>query len=224
VGGGSEEARPPGRGSMSGHPNTPPAGSAAGGGPVGVVLAGGASRRLGRDKATLVVGGETLAARTAARLAAAGVAEVVVADAGRRLVAGLPSLADGPGAGPAAGILGAAAARPGQALLVLACDLPDVPASLLAHLTRIAGADWVVPAGPAGLEPLCALYRPRALEALAARVAAGRFALHPLAADPGLAVHVLGPDALAAWGDPERTFANLNRPEDLERFLATVNS
>lgn len=224
MGGGSEEARPPGRGSVSGHPSTRPNGAGAPGGPVGVVLAGGASRRLGQDKATLEVAGETLVARAASRLAAAGVAEVVVADAGRRLVAGLPSLAEGPGAGPAAGILGAAAARPGRPLLVLACDLPAVPAELLAHLTGIEGADWVVPEGPAGLEPLCALYRPRALESLAARVTAGRFALHPLAADPGLAVRVLAPAELAAWGDPERTFANLNRPEDLERFLAALET
>ncbi|MGH9361785.1 MAG: NTP transferase domain-containing protein, partial [Thermoanaerobaculia bacterium] len=38
-------------------------------GVLGVVLAGGASRRLGRDKARLAAGGETLAARAAAKLA-----------------------------------------------------------------------------------------------------------------------------------------------------------
>ena len=183
--------------------------------PVGVVLAGGASRRMGRDKAvlTLAPGGETLAAGAARRLAAV-CAEVVVADRGRGTVPGLLSLADGPGHGPAAGLLGAARVRPGRPLLVLACDLPAVPIALLAHL-RDAAADWVVPRWPGGLEPLCALWGPRALAALAERVARGLYALHPLAGDDRLAVRFLDGEALAAFGRPEEIFWNVNAPEDL---------
>src|SRR5262245_23173248 len=86
--------------------------------PVGVILAGGASTRMGRDKALLEIEGETLLARAARRLGEV-CEEVLVADAGR--FGGIP---DGPGRGPAAGLLGAARARPGRALLVLAVDLP----------------------------------------------------------------------------------------------------
>ncbi|HLY78444.1 MAG TPA: NTP transferase domain-containing protein, partial [Caulobacteraceae bacterium] len=109
--------------------------SAAAPGMVGVVLAGGASRRMGRDKAALAVDGETLAARAARRLL--GVCpRVAIADGGRGLVPGLPCLPDAPGAGPAAGILGAARAWPGHSLLVLACDLPRVSEALLRELVR----------------------------------------------------------------------------------------
>ena len=184
-------------------------------GGVGLVLAGGESRRLGRDKARL--DGAALPRLAAERLAAV-CSEVAVADRGRELVPGRPSLADAAGRGPAAGILGGAAAYPGRPLLVLACDLPGVPAGLLAELARSAGCDWAVPRWAGGLEPLCALYGPAALEALAARVAAGRFALHGLAGEGGLAIRYLEGEELRRFGDPGEIFLNLNTPDDLESW------
>ena len=183
------------------------------GAPVGVVLAGGASRRMGRDKALLVVEGESLA-RSAARRLAAVCPEVVLADAGRTLLPGLRSVPDGPGRGPAAGILGAATACPGRPLLVLACDLPRVPVPLLADIAQGTRADWVVPRRESGLEPLCSLYGPRALAALAARVERGLFAVHELA-EEDLAIRWLEEAELAVFGRPEEIFLNVNRPEDL---------
>jgi len=182
--------------------------------PVGLVLAGGESRRLGSDKARLE--GAALPLGAAERLAAV-CAEVAVADRGRELVPGRRSLADGAGRGPAAGILGGAAAFPGRPLLVLACDLPRVPAGLLAELATET-VDWQVPRWEGGLEPLCALYGPAALAALAARVEEGRFSLHDLAAGADLAVKYLEGEALRRFGDPQEIFFNLNTPGDLERW------
>lgn len=186
--------------------------------PTGVVLAGGRSRRMGEDKARLVAGGETLAAGAARRLAAV-CGEVVVADGGRGLLPDLASVADGPGAGPAAGILGAAAARPDRALLVLACDLPAVPEALLAVLAEPArGADWALPRWQGRLEPLCALYGPAALAALSRQVAGGELAPHRLGGAPELAIRYLEGEALARFGDPRRLFSNLNTRRDLAAF------
>jgi len=185
---------------------------------IGTVLAGGASSRMGRDKAGLELGGETLAAAAARRLAAV-CPEVVIADRGRQLVPGLPSLPDGPGRGPAAGLLGVARAHPGRPLLALACDLPHVPVPLLAEFARIfetGGADWVVPRWRRGLEPLCALWGPRALSSLEERTARGIYTLWSLAEDEELAVHWLEGDRLAAFGSPEEMFFNVNTPEELE--------
>jgi molybdenum cofactor guanylyltransferase len=194
---------------------------------LGVVLAGGASLRMGRDKAALEVGGETLAAGAARRLGEV-CAEVVVADCGKGVVPGFLSLADGPGGGPAAGLLGAAAARPGRPQLVLACDLPNVPSGLLASLIGLAGsgdgADWIVPRWAGGLEPLCAWWGPRALTALASRAGRGDYSLHSLAAEPGLAVRFLGPEELAPFGPPEEIFRNLNAPGDLAAYESRAPS
>jgi molybdopterin-guanine dinucleotide biosynthesis protein A len=184
---------------------------------LGIVLAGGASRRMGRDKAAIELGGETLAASAARRLAAV-CPEVALADGGRNLVPGLPSLPDGPGRGPAAGLLGAARAFPGRPLLALACDLPHVPVALLGELVRQAGEiDWALPRWQGGAEPLCALWGPRALAALEARVARGVYALWSLAEEEDLAVRWLEGDLLARFGPPGEMFLNLNTPEELDR-------
>lgn len=183
---------------------------------VGVALAGGESRRMGRDKAALRWSGSTLLEQTVERLRAV-FPEVVVADRGRGLAAGGVSVDDGPGGGPAAGILGAAAARPGRDLLVLACDLPRVPSALLGAIAAIPDGDWGVPAWgePERLEPLCALYRPPALAALAERVGRGFWAVHRLIEVPGLAVRRVGREILEAYGRPEEMFLNVNTPDDL---------
>jgi molybdopterin-guanine dinucleotide biosynthesis protein A len=194
--------------------------------PVGIVLAGGASSRMGRDKARLTLpgapAGSTLPTLAARRLAEV-CAEVAVADGGRGLLPGLPALADGPGRGPAAGILGAAAAYPGRRLLVLACDLPQVPVPLLVELARPMVADWSVPRWQGGVEPLCALYGPAALAALGRRVERGLLALHRLA-EEALAVRVLEGDELARFGAPAEMFLNLNSPQDWERYVAAVTA
>lgn len=176
---------------------------------------------MGRDKATVELAGITLARRGAERLAEV-CSVVVVADAGRGVLPGFPSLPDAPAGGrvgPAGGLLGAARACPGRTLLALACDLPGVPVALLATLARRPAADLVIPRSPRGLEPLVARYTPAALAALARRVAAGDASLHGLLGEPGLEIEIIAGAALAAHGDPRAMFANLNTPQDLERLV-----
>ncbi len=185
---------------------------------VGVALAGGKSRRMGRDKARLRLGGASLVEHTAARLREV-TTDVLVADRGRELVPGYRSITDGPGGGPAAGILGAAGLRPGCDLLVLACDLPRVPAALLRRLASPGREDACVPRWRRGIEPLCALYRPAALAVIAAEVHAGRFALHSMLRSASLDVRYLEGRDLETFGAPEGLFSNLNTPEDLARAM-----
>lgn len=118
----------------------------------GVVLCGGASRRMGTDKSLLAVDGRPMAGRVAAALAAAGAQHVVaVGGHGRALTSeGLDWLADDwPGEGPLGGIVTALrAAGTAPTVVVLACDLvaPDPAAvtRLVAH-GHETGADVVVP-------------------------------------------------------------------------------
>jgi molybdopterin-guanine dinucleotide biosynthesis protein A len=169
---------------------------------------------MGWDKATIEFQGETLVCR-ACRLLGEICQEVVVADAGRGLVSA--SIADGPGKGPAAGILGAARVFPEQPLLVLAVDIPRIPTALLEEIAG-SSADLAIPRWAGRLEPLCALYRPAALAELAVRVGAGRFDLHTLPETPGLIVRYLEEQEIRRFGAPEDIFLNLNRPQDLARL------
>ncbi len=186
---------------------------------------------MGRDKSRLRLGGTSLVERAIACLREVA-GEVLVADRGytasertaseytasEYTASECRSIPDGPGAGPAAGILGAAVARPDHDLLVLACDLPEVPMALLRHLADPIEEDVHLPRWSRGIEPLCALYRPAVLAHMSAEVQAGRLALHAMLRQQRLKVRYLEGRRLDAFGPPERLFLNLNTPEDLEQL------
>lgn len=172
---------------------------------------------MGRDKAKLRLGEVSLLERAIASLRAV-TDEVLVADRGLGTTTpGCRSIPDGPGAGPVAGILGAAIACPGQDLLILACDLPRVPVTLLRHLAVPIEEDAYVPRWSRGPEPLCALYRPAGLATMSLEVQAGHLALYAMLRKR-LSVRYLEGDHLSVFGNPERLFLNLNTPEDLMRL------
>src|SRR4051794_16293155 len=130
----------------------------------GILLTGGRSRRLGVDKATLVLDGETLAARAAQRLSTV-CSPVVEAGDG---VSGLSAVREAPaGAGPLAALAAAggwlrARGHPGSALL-LAVDLPAVDAPLLRWLRDRPGEATAVLRVGGRLQPVCARYGADAL-------------------------------------------------------------
>jgi molybdenum cofactor guanylyltransferase len=119
----------------------------------GAVLCGGRSRRMGRDKALVEVGGVPMARRVASALADAGAADVVMVggDAAALARLGLRAVADRwPGYGPLGGIVTALSALgAAELLLVAACDLVDPsPATLAATVGALAGADHAAVAAP----------------------------------------------------------------------------
>jgi molybdopterin-guanine dinucleotide biosynthesis protein A len=133
----------------------------------GLVLAGGASRRMGRDKATLAYGGRTQLAAAHALVARhcerafVSVRSDQVSEPAR---AALPQIVDGAvGSGPIAGIAAAQAAHPEAAWLVVACDLPFLGDATLEHLVAQRGSSAITAFRSThdGLpEPLCAIYEP----------------------------------------------------------------
>ena len=125
---------------------------------MGAVLAGGASSRMGTDKAFIEIEGEPMVARAAGALRAAGAAPVLVVGGDRcRLSAlGLDHLPDRhPGQGPLGGVITALGAldAPGgsgpDAVVTLPCDVkaPD-PAAVRLVMERLAGAASRSEAGP----------------------------------------------------------------------------
>ncbi|MDP6539980.1 MAG: molybdenum cofactor guanylyltransferase [Planctomycetota bacterium] len=198
----------------------------------GVVLCGGASSRMGRDKATLDLGGRTLLERAVACVA--GVAgETVLAVGPRRRYGelGLDCVLDAPGdVGPAAGIRSALSGVDAEWFCVLACDMPRVETRLLDGLlerARSEGLDCCFAVGREELpEPVCAIYHRRCLAPMRAALAAGRrrvLAFLDFPTEGGRAVR---------WGtlpaaDPPGSAAcaervvNLNTPEEWERERAS---
>ena len=133
----------------------------------GAVLTGGASRRMGRDKALLRVGSRPPLAEVARRaLEEAGAAEVLAVggDAGALSALGLRPVPDEhPGEGPLGGLLTALDAATTDEVVVLTCDLPDVDgpavAALLAGLRADPAVDVALPHVDGRDLPLTAAWR-----------------------------------------------------------------
>jgi molybdenum cofactor guanylyltransferase len=135
---------------------------------VGAILAGGASRRFGRDKVFAEVGGLRLVDRAVAALAEATAVVVVLGSRERleaerhRLPSGVDALADDPaGYGPLGGLATVLARYPEAWVAVTAVDLPFVPSSwwrMLAEHHRPACRALVPRDASGGWEPLAALY------------------------------------------------------------------
>jgi molybdopterin-guanine dinucleotide biosynthesis protein A len=156
---------------------------AAAGAPLyGLVLAGGRSSRMQRDKAALEYAGRTQLER-AVELLTPLVERVFVSvrpdQTADPLRARFAQIVDsGEAAGPIAGIIAAQSRHPDAAWLVLACDLPLLDRDTLEHLLRSRRAQRQATAYRSshdGLpEPLCAIYEPSTREAIRAYVAGGR--------------------------------------------------
>jgi molybdenum cofactor guanylyltransferase len=181
------------------------------------VLAGGASRRMGRDKATMAVGGVELAGLALAAAGRVAGRVVLVAPEGhpaRRLAA--EAVAD-PGLGPLAALAAAFDALDDDHVLVLAGDHPGLRVELLAHLVGLRGRGEAVACrrGPR-LEPLVAVYqRGPALAAARARLAgpAGDRSLLGLLAD--LRTVVVEEAEWRTLDPGGRSFVDLDDPADL---------
>jgi molybdopterin-guanine dinucleotide biosynthesis protein A len=183
----------------------------------GLVLAGGRSTRMQRDKATLSYQGRTQLDR-AMELLSSCVAQAFVsvrpdqrAEPSRARFAQVVDTQEG--LGPVAGIAAAQALRPDAAWLVVACDLPHLDLPTLQHLiahrdpSRSATVYRSTHGGRhAGLpEPLCAIYEPRSAAALAAYLATGKTCPRKF---------LIQSDALLLEQPEPRALHNINTPEE----------
>lgn len=178
-----------------------------------ILLSGGCGRRLGGvDKGAVEVGAGTLLDRAVAALGTA-CAPVVVVDR--------TTTADGPLAAVAAGwaLIGQQAEDRPDGAVVLAVDMPFVPAALLAWLVAQPGS--VVPVVDGHPQPLCARYEGAQLDRAVALVAEGARSMHALL-DAG-PVHFAAETewhALATPGD----FVDVDTPADLAAARHRANS
>ncbi len=186
----------------------------------GFVLAGGASRRMGRAKASLQLDGESMLERQIRVLrSVARRVTVVGGQAGYLHELDVPCVPDAVTArGPLGGIYTALLESRTEFSLVLGCDLPFVNRNLLACLmlrAKAEGSDVTVPRSPDGrLQPLCAVYRQRALYAVRTRLALGLNKTSGFF--PMVRCAVIPWRELADAGVRAPVFDNMNTPEDYE--------
>jgi len=186
-----------------------------------VILAGGLSRRMGRDKAALPAGDGTLIEHIARRLAPVVEETIVAGASGRHHLRGTTMVDDRyPGLGPLAGIHAGLLVARSPLVWVVGCDLPDVDPGLAALLCGLAGeVDAVVPRLDSEPQGVCAVYDRGLAPRIERLLAAGERRLKMLLA--ASKVRYVTPDELRPV-DPElRSFRNINTPAEYRAWLLT---
>ena len=191
----------------------------------GALLAGGAGRRMGRDKRLIEIDGEPMVRRAARALGAGSDSLLIVVTPGRPLAAELVAdlgarivedrVSD---AGPLGGLEVALAEARHDLVVVAAADMPWLAAAVVRHLVeRLAAADpatdAVAIATDRGPEPLLAAYRRRVLPTVTRLLDGGERRMTALL--EALTVAAIPP---AEWRqlDPSgRSARNVNQPADL---------
>jgi len=179
----------------------------------GVVMVGGASRRMGRPKQLVVHRGVTLSERAVEAIHDA-VENIVLAGSGPvpGSLKNLLRLPDSPGmVGPLAGLLSVMRWAPNETWVVAACDLPSVSSEAVAWLIaqRRPGVWAVMPRLRDGeVEPLLAVYEPQARPLLEAQAARGQWGPRHLAANDRVICPTPPAELSAAW-------RNVNTPEEM---------
>lgn len=187
----------------------------------GIVLAGGRSRRMGRDKALLELGGRSLIEIVVERMGRI-CAEVLVVAAEEETYAGLgvPLVVDRfPGVGVLGGLHAGLQAAGNEVALAVGCDMPFLSPDLLrAFLGWVEGFDVAVLRRGERVEPLHAAYRRTCLPAIEAAIRARRRRV--ISFFPQVRVRPVSPQEVEARGAGLRSFRNVNTPQDWEAVQA----
>lgn len=185
-----------------------------------VILTGGGSRRMGRDKAGLPWMGKTMLQSLIDRYGAElGPVAVSVNHAGRFSFTGAVELVDRyPDMGPLNGLLSAFEETAEDVVFLTATDLPFGDVKLVRFLAeRMREADaCVMRRGVKDLEPLFALYHRRSLPAVKACLEQGRKSFFALL--DSVNVRYVAEEELRDF-DLEHILFNVNTPEELEQAL-----
>jgi len=186
----------------------------------GVILAGGRSSRMGRDKAGLELGGISFFERILTVFHSLFPNVLIAGDRPDLAAPDLPCFPDLYPGSALGGLHTGLLAAETPYIFVAACDMPcPDPELIRAIVARRSGYDVVVPRTPAGLEPLFALYGKACLEAMQGLLEAKNYRIYDFY--PDVRVRYLEPEELpSAW---ERALVNVNTPEDLQRFKEELN-
>jgi molybdopterin-guanine dinucleotide biosynthesis protein A len=184
-----------------------------------LVLAGGASRRMGRPKPWIEVGDTVLVRYVVERLAPA-FSELMVSFAEpeqmEQLIPYRVVFDRKRSAGPLAGLEAGLLASRHQVVFAVACDMPYVePPTAQIAVAAAHNCDAAIPRHDGLFEPVCGAYRKSAIPAIANALDSGNYVAHDV-------VEQLDVTWLEDL-DPKQ-FESLNTPSDLERFHAALTA
>lgn len=187
-----------------------------------VILAGGASRRMGRDKAELPLAGETFLSRLVRVYSPAFPVYVSVGEAGKFFCDGAEEIVDlHPGMGPLAGLEAAFCQTDGDAVFLTATDLPFGTLELAQKLLEMLGeADaCVIRRADGQIEPAFGVYKRSCLPAVQAMLSEDRRAFRGLFDK----VSVRWVEEAELRELPlERLLENVNTPEEYDKARVQV--
>lgn len=189
-----------------------------------IILAGGASRRMGTDKALLTLDGKTLLARVVAVMARVAGEILVVGAPPRHVPEGVRYMPDDlPGSGPLGGILTGLRRARQQYAVVAACDMPFLQPALLRFLLGSApGYEAVIPRFQGRAHPTLGVYSRETIEVIERRLAQGERSIVGMLES----IHVRWLDEASILRiDPSgKSFRNVNTPSEWEAILREARS
>lgn len=182
------------------------------------ILAGGASRRMGRDKSFVLVNGKPMIQHVIEQVSVLALPTMIITNTPEPYaVFGLPCYTDTvPGSGSLGGLYTALAHSSAAYTLCVACDMPFLNPSLLRHLLYLSdGCDAVVPVTDGRSHGLHAVYSQRCLPAVQAQIQTGNLRISELYQT--LQVRYVTQDELTTFDPGLRSLRNLNTVADMEQ-------
>lgn len=181
-----------------------------------IILTGGKSSRMGRDKALVKVDGQTLLERATGFCSSIANEVLISSDSEVHGVNGIKTIPDEyKDCGPMGGIYSCLKESANEWCFVLSVDAPFVEKELLNDLIRnAAGFDAVVPVHSGKKEPLIALYHKQMLPELRKELDSGSYKLQILLQK----VNTCYTDVTQLQQEYPRLFSNINFLEDLDQF------
>lgn len=175
----------------------------------GIILAGGLSRRMGCNKADLILGGKTLLEHQVEKLRALGINDIILSGADCLEIAGTRIVPDiYTQRGPLGGLHACLQATEYPQALVLSVDVPLVPLSALNHLCRAHTAGVTVLRHGEKQEPLIGVYDSILSDGIAELIAEKSASVRELAQ--------IAPWTCWDYLGPEELLHNCNTPMDMD--------
>jgi len=185
----------------------------------GVILAGGKSRRYGKNKALVKINGITLIEKTAGVMRSIFQQIIIITNTPDRYAyLKLPMYEDLiKDLGPLGGIHTALSAISSDQGFIVACDMPSLNRGLIRYmLDKRNGFDIVLPRVSDKVEPLHAFYSKRCLPAINKLIDSKIYQVNRFF--PDVSILYIEEDKIREFDPDLKSFLNINRPQEADNY------